>query len=69
MYMNEKYERMCKENRNLEKAKMNQDAVMRQLQQRVEQLEEDLRLSYEEKGRLIVSQLHVHCRVACTIII
>ncbi len=55
MYMNEKYERICQENRNLERAKMNHDAVMRQLQQRVEQLEEDLRLSYEEKGRLIVS--------------
>ena len=55
MYMNEKYERMCLVNSTLERDKMNQDAVVRRLQHRVEQLGKELQLCHEEKGRLIVS--------------
>ena len=55
--MNDKYQILCQENRKLESASMTQDAVLRQLQQCLEQFEEDLPLSNEEKGRLIVSHV------------
>ena len=51
----EKFDMLFRENRKLERAKMTQDSVVRRLKRRVEQLAVDLRLSHEEKGRLIVS--------------
>ena len=55
--MNDKYQILCQENRKLESARMTQDAVIRQLQQCLEQFGEDLPVSNEEKGRLIVSHV------------
>ena len=55
--MNDKYQILYQENRKLESASMTQDAVIRQLQQCLEQFGEDLPLSNEEKGRLIVSHV------------